>query len=67
VILFGREWWTKLINWEYLRDEGVIAAEDLNLFRFVDTAKEAWDKIQDYYLKKGGGFGPLESRRPRRK
>ncbi len=61
VILFGREWWTKLINWEYLRDEGVITPEDLNLFRFVDTAKEAWDKIQDYYRKKGGGFGPLET------
>src|SRR5262245_320006 len=42
VILFGREWWTKLINWEYLADEGVIAPEDLNLFRFAETAAEAW-------------------------
>src|SRR5262245_17500027 len=42
VILFGREWWTKLINWTYLRDEGVIAPEDLNLFRFAETAAEAW-------------------------
>jgi len=60
VILFGREWWTKLINWDYLRDEGVIAPEDLNLFRFAETASEAWAKIQNYYRKKGGGFGPLE-------
>jgi uncharacterized protein (TIGR00730 family) len=60
VILFGREWWTKLINWEYLRDEGVIAPSDLNLFRFAETAREAWTKIRNYYRKKGGGFGPLE-------
>ena len=59
VILFGREWWTKLINWEYLSDEGVIAPEDLNLFRFAETAAEAWQKIQSYYRKRGGGFGWL--------
>ena len=61
VILFGREWWTKVINWTYLRDEGVIASEDLNLFRFAESAAEAWTKIRNYYRKKGGGFGSLDS------
>ena len=55
VILFGREFWTRLINWDFLRDEGVIAEDDLDLFRFAETAQEAWDKIQEYYRKRGGG------------
>jgi hypothetical protein len=59
VILFGKKWWQKLINWNFLRDEGVIAPEDLALFRYAETAAEAWEKIQDYY-KKRGGFGLAE-------
>jgi len=55
VILFGRAWWSRLINWKMLSDEGVIAPEDLGLFRFAETAEEAWEKIQDYYRTRGGG------------
>jgi len=54
VILFGRAWWSRLINWKMLSDEGVIAPEDLDLFRFAETAEEAWEKIQDYYQIRGG-------------
>src|SRR5262245_42815772 len=54
VILFGREWWTTLINWEFLRDQGVIAPSDLDLFRFAETAEEAWEKIQEYYRARDG-------------
>jgi uncharacterized protein (TIGR00730 family) len=57
VILFGREWWTRVVDWEFLRDEGVIARDDLDLFRFAETAQEAWDKIQEYYHRRGGVFG----------
>jgi len=53
VILFGREFWTRTIDFEFLRDEGVIAPEDLKLFRFAETAKEAWDRIQSYYRRRG--------------
>jgi hypothetical protein len=53
VILFGREFWSKAIDFEFLRDEGVIAPEDLHLFRFAETAQEAWNKIQDYYRNRG--------------
>ena len=45
VILFGRDFWTKIVNWEALRDAGTIGADDLDLFRFVDTAEEAWSVI----------------------
>ena len=55
IILFGRKWWSRLINFNFLRDEGVIAPEDLDLFRFAETAEEAWEKIQEYYRVRGGG------------
>ena len=40
-LLFGRGFWSKVINWQALVDEGTIAAEDLELFRYVETAEEA--------------------------
>ncbi len=40
-LLFGRAFWEKIINWEALADAGTISADDLKLFRFVDTAEEA--------------------------
>lgn len=49
VILFGREFWERAIDFEFLRDEGVIGPEDLKLFRYAETAKQAWRMIQAYY------------------
>ncbi|WP_372886996.1 TIGR00730 family Rossman fold protein [Shimia sp.] len=40
-LLFGRAFWERIINWEALADAGTISAEDLQLFRFVETAEEA--------------------------
>ncbi len=40
-LLFGRDFWERIINWEALSDAGTISAEDLDLFRFVETADEA--------------------------
>ncbi len=40
-LLFGEAFWRKIINWDALADAGTIAAEDLDLFRFVDTAEQA--------------------------
>jgi len=45
IILFGREFWDELINWQYFVDEGVIAPDDLDLIDYVETAAEAWDVI----------------------
>ena len=41
VLLFGREFWEKLINFDFLVEEGVIAPEDIGIFQFVETAEEA--------------------------
>ena len=40
-LLFGKEFWEKIINWEALAEAGTISPEDLSLFRFVETAEEA--------------------------
>jgi len=49
VLLFGREFWTKLINFELLVETGMISALDLQLFRFVETAEEAWGYLEAEY------------------
>ncbi|WP_299672706.1 TIGR00730 family Rossman fold protein [uncultured Roseobacter sp.] len=41
VLLFGRDFWERILNWEALADAGTISEEDLSLFRFVDSADEA--------------------------
>ena len=45
IILFGREYWDKIINFEYLADLGLISDEHLTLFEYADTASEAWEII----------------------
>lgn len=47
-LLFGRAFWEKVINWEALADAGTISDEDLNLFRFVDSAQEAAELIENW-------------------
>jgi uncharacterized protein (TIGR00730 family) len=46
VLLFGREFWERVIDFQALVDEGTIAPQDLELFRYVDTAEEAWEVIE---------------------
>jgi uncharacterized protein (TIGR00730 family) len=45
VVLVGREFWRKAVDFEWLVDSGVIAREDLGLFDVVDTAEEAWASL----------------------
>lgn len=47
-LLFGRTFWEKIINWDALSDAGTISADDLDLFRFVDSAQEAMDVIDNW-------------------
>ncbi|WBO23081.1 LOG family protein [Sphingomonas abietis] len=49
ILLFGREFWETVVNWQALADYGVISAKDLDLFRYVDTAEEAWDVVREWY------------------
>ncbi len=47
VILYGSEFWKRLIDFDYLVEEGTISARDLELFRFVDDVDEAWRIIAE--------------------
>lgn len=48
VLLFGRDFWNRIVNWDALSDAGTISPEDLDLFRFVDSAQEACDVIDSW-------------------
>lgn len=45
VILVGRDFWERLINWQLLVEYGLISQTDLDLFHYAETAQEAWDLI----------------------
>ncbi|MFW8634008.1 TIGR00730 family Rossman fold protein [Cribrihabitans pelagius] len=47
-LLFGRAFWEKIINWDALADAGTISDQDLDLFRFVETAQEAVEIIENW-------------------
>jgi uncharacterized protein (TIGR00730 family) len=49
ILLFGREFWNKVVNFEALADEGVIARQDLDLIHWTEDAQEAWDYVERYY------------------
>jgi hypothetical protein len=49
IILVGRDFWQRLIDFEVLVEHGVISPEDLNLFHYAETAEEAWDAIKAAY------------------
>jgi hypothetical protein len=47
-LLFGRDFWEKIINWDALADAGTISTDDLKLFRFVETAEDAMAALADW-------------------
>jgi uncharacterized protein (TIGR00730 family) len=49
VLLFGRDYWNKVVNFQALADEGVIAPEDLDLLHWCEDAQEAWDFVERFY------------------
>jgi len=48
ILLFGRAFWEEIINWDALANAGTISADDLDLFRFVETAQEAVEAIETW-------------------
>jgi uncharacterized protein (TIGR00730 family) len=49
VLMYGREFWERVIDFEALAEEGVIARKDLDLFHFVETAQEGWDYVRKWW------------------
>jgi uncharacterized protein (TIGR00730 family) len=49
IVLFGSNYWQRLLNLQVLVEEGVIAEEDLELFTYVDNVDDAWQFIRAFY------------------
>ena len=49
ILLFGRDFWTRLVNFDLLIETGMISPQDTGLFHFVETAEEAWDVLAAEY------------------
>ncbi len=47
VVIYGSEYWNRLINFQAMIDAGTIAAEDLELFKIVDTPEEGFEFLRD--------------------
>ncbi len=52
IILFGRKYWNNLINFEFLAEFGLISEEDLKIFKYADTALEAWEIVESSKVSK---------------
>ena len=55
VVLFGRPFWERVIDIDFLAEQGTISPGDEKLITFVDTAQEAWDAIAAFYELSGNG------------
>ncbi|MDZ7918561.1 TIGR00730 family Rossman fold protein [Rhodoferax sp.] len=49
IVLFGTDYWKRLINMDVLVEEGAISPEDLDLLHYTDDPQEAWDTIRTFY------------------
>lgn len=49
ILLFGRDFWSRLIDFDLLIETGMIAADDKQLFQYVETAEEAWAILEAHY------------------
>ena len=53
VVLIGESFWRRAVDFGYLLEEGVIGTSDLDLFRFAESAPEAWEAILGWYAERG--------------
>jgi uncharacterized protein (TIGR00730 family) len=56
ILLFGADFWRRLIDFDLLIETGMISAADVNLFKFVETAEEGWAALKGAY-----GFEGIEN------
>jgi hypothetical protein len=55
IIMYGRDYWQRAIDFQFLADEGVIADEHLNLVQYAESPEEAWQIIERFH--NHGGVG----------
>ncbi|QPC98266.1 MULTISPECIES: LOG family protein [Qipengyuania] len=49
ILLFGKDFWTRVVDFDAIAEEGTISRKDLDLFRWCETAEEAWEHISAFY------------------
>ena len=49
IVLYGSDYWSRLLNLQMLVDEGAVSPEDLDLYQMVDSPTEAWALIRRFY------------------
>jgi hypothetical protein len=54
IILFGEEFWTRVIDFKALAEEGTISPDDLRIIRFAETGEQAWAMIREFYQEPTG-------------
>lgn len=52
VVLFGKDYWNRLIDWNVFVEEGTISPEDLQLISYAENAQQCWRIIEDFYRQK---------------
>ena len=48
-LLFGKDYWNRVVNFEAMVEEGVVAPHDLDLIHWCEDAQEAWDFVMNFY------------------
>ena len=61
VLLYGKQFWQRVVNFDALVEEGVISARDLDIFTYCETAEEGWEHVQDFYRNRGESEGEAEA------
>jgi uncharacterized protein (TIGR00730 family) len=49
IVLFGVDYWKRLVNFDVMVEEGTISKEDLALFTYTDDPQVAWSTIKTFY------------------
>ena len=58
IVLFGKEFWKRTVDFNYLAEQGMIAQEDVKLVKMVETAEEGWDHIRKFWKTHRGALPP---------
>ena len=61
VLLYGKEFWQRVVNFEALVEEGVVSAKDLDIFTYCETAEEGWECVQRFYQGRSLDIGLAEA------
>jgi len=50
VVIYGSEYWNKVLDFRVMADYGLVNPEDLNLVKFIDTPEEVFEYLKDFLM-----------------